>query len=217
MSTVQSSVPMGGELTMKVVRQRGLPQRGLPTEINEWRMRNAVHLLSGVPRIMAARALALPHFYGAIYGTVFRGDGTVEELGLMGLKLVTTAGVTKIVDFLRANDTTTATNFKFHGFGTGSTAEATADTALVTEETTQYVTDNTRPTGTQTNNGATVYRTVATYAPDSGGTRAITEHGVFSAATAGTLLDRTVFSAVNLVASADSLQITYDLTVAAGG
>lgn len=215
-STARASVPMGGTLTMEVVR-RGLPQRGLPTNINDWRTRNAVHLLSGVPRLLAAKALAVPHFFGAVYGTVYRGNGEIEDLGLMGLKLVTTAGVTKIVDFLRANDVTTGQNFKYHGFGTGTTAEATSDTALVTELTTQYAVDSTRPTGTQTNNGATVYRTVATLSPDTGGTIAVTEHGVFSAASAGTLLDRTVFSAVNLVAGADSLQITYDLTVSAGG
>lgn len=47
---------------------------------------------------------------------------------------------------------------------------------------------------------------------------AITEHGIFSQAATGggVLLDRSVFSVVNL-ASGDSLQATYDLTFAAGG
>lgn len=202
---------------MRVIKRDGLPHRGLVADVNEWRTRNAMNLLRGYPRIAVARALGVPHFYGTLRGVVYRGNGDVEDLGLMGLKLVTTAGVTKIVDFLRANDVTTGQNFKFHGFGTGVTAEATSDVALVTELTTQYVVDGTRPTGTQTNNGATVYRSVATLAPDTGGTIAITEHGIFSAATSTTLLDRTVFSAVNLVAGSDSLQVTYDLTVAAGG
>lgn len=47
----------------------------------------------------------------------------------------------------------------------------------------------------------------------------MTEHGVFSQAanSGGVCFDRSVFSAVNLVAGADSLQVTYDLTVASGG
>lgn len=216
-AAVRSSVGPRGEISMRVIKRDGLPHRGLVADVNEWRTRNAMNLLRGYPRIAVARALGVPHFYGTLRGVVYRGNGDVEDLGLMGLKLVTTAGVTKIVDFLRANDVTTGQNFKFHGFGTGVTAEATSDVALVTELTTQYVVDGTRPTGTQTNNGATVYRSVATLAPDTGGTIAITEHGIFSAATSTTLLDRTVFSAVNLVAGSDSLQVTYDLTVAAGG
>ena len=45
-------------------------------------------------------------------------------------------------------------------------------------------------------------------------TAAIVEHGIFSQAATGggTLLDRSVFSAIN-VASGDSIQFTYDLTL----
>jgi len=46
-------------------------------------------------------------------------------------------------------------------------------------------------------------------------TKAITEHGLFNAATAGTLLDRTVFTVINVV-SGDSIQFTYELECAAG-
>ena len=144
--------------------------------------------------------------------------GLVTDYGTLSTRLVTTAGVNAIVDAFQ--NTFEVENFRFHGFGTGTNAEAVGDTALQTEEGTQYATDNTRPTGSQTEGaGANVFRTVATYSPDSGGTRAITEHGIFSQAGTGggTLLDRSVFSAVNLVASADSLQATYDFTVNNGG
>jgi hypothetical protein len=49
-------------------------------------------------------------------------------------------------------------------------------------------------------------------------TAAITEHGLFSQAATGggTLWDRTVFSAINVV-SGDSIQFAYSLTVSAGG
>jgi hypothetical protein len=46
----------------------------------------------------------------------------------------------------------------------------------------------------------------------------VTEHGLFSASSAGTLWDRSKFSAINLVgANGDGLQTTYDMTASAGG
>lgn len=206
------------EPTARQIIEHGMPSSDLPESVNRWRRSNMRHLWRGARRVALARSLNLPHFYGALYLTVSRGDGTVEELGLASMRVVTTAGVTFIATRL-VDANTSIGNFDFHGFGTGATAEAIGDTALVTEETTQYATDNTRPTGTPTNPSANVYQTVATYSPDSGATRAITEHGVFSQAATGggTLLDRTLFSVVNLVAGSDSLQATYQLTLAAGG
>jgi len=43
----------------------------------------------------------------------------------------------------------------------------------------------------------------------------VTEHGLFNASSAGTLMDRTVFSAINVV-NGDSIQFTYELTATAG-
>jgi hypothetical protein len=158
----------------------------------------------------------MPFIYGALWLRVFRGNGDVEELGLASLRVVTNAGVAYLTADI-AGGAADSNLFKFHGFGTGGTAEAAADTALVTEETTQYNPDNTRPTGSQASSTNT-YTTVATYSPDSGATRAITEHGIFTQAATGggTLWDRTLFSVVNLVASSDSLQATYVATFPAG-
>jgi hypothetical protein len=93
----------------------------------------------------------------------------------------------------------------------GTTAAAAGDTALQTELTTQYATDNTRPTGSQAHSTNT-YTTVATLSPDAN--VAITEWGLLTQAATGggTMLDHQVFSAVNLAASADSLTTTYVLT-----
>ena len=146
---------------------------------------------------------------------VIRGDtGRIEDYGVVGNRVVTTAGVNYIAaDFNDGASDISA--FDFHGLGTGTTAEAVGDTALVTELTTEY-TGNVRATGTPSNPSANIYRTVGTNTLDSG-TPAVTEHGVFSASSAGTLLDRTVFSAINLVgANGDSLQSTYSLTLTAG-
>lgn len=155
----------------------------------------------------------------ALYGVVIRGDTKRHEvLGLLSRKVVTNAGVDFIVSAFQ--NTTELENLKYHGIGTGTTAEAASQTALVTELTTEYNPNSTRATGSTTQGGSSnIFRTVGTNTLDSG-TPAITEHGIFSQAATGggTLLDRSVFSAINLVgANADSLQTTYDLTVSSGG
>ena len=143
-------------------------------------------------------------------------DFWIEDYGTVGRRVVTTAGVNFIVDAFQ--NSVEVENFKYHGWGTGGTAEAAGDTALVTELTTQYATDNTRPTGSQTEGAsANIYRTVGTLDPDAA--VAITEHGVFTQAATGggTLLDRTLFSVINVAASGDTLETTYEITIAAGG
>lgn len=138
-----------------------------------------------------------------------------EDYGLVREKLVTTAGVNFIVDAFQ--NSVELENMKYHGIGTTNTAEAVGDTALAAELSTAYNPDNTRATGSTTEGGgANVYRTVGTNTVDA--TAAIVEHGIFTQAATGggTLLDRSVFSTINL-ANGDSLQSTYDLTVTAGG
>jgi hypothetical protein len=201
----------------KVVREHGLPRPGLSDEVNLWRARNIPNLWRGLRRVKLAKALGIPFPYGALYLTKITGDGKVIPYGLASLRVVTTVGVNYIVDAFQ--NTVELEEMKYHGYGTGGAAEATANTALTTELTTEYVSNSIRPTGTTTEGAsANIYRTVATLSPDSGGTIAITEHGIFSDVDVGqgVLLDRSLFSAVNLVAGADSLQTTYELTFPAG-
>lgn len=210
------------ELSLREIVACGLPRLGLDKGVAAWRFRNLPNLWRGFWRVTLAKFVAkvthCPVAYGAIYLEKLLDDGTRIPLGLASMRVVTDAGVAKIVALLNTSDAATGTTFKYHGFGTGTTAEAAGDTALVTELTTQYAVDSTRPTGSQTNNGANVYRTVGTLTPDSGGTIAVTEHGVFSASSAGTLLDRSKFAAVNLDSTnGDSLQATYDFTITSGG
>lgn len=161
-----------------------------------------------------ANRLGLAVIYGELWGRVIHADGSVTDYGLLGRRVVTTAGVTYLTADM-AGGASDINLFKYHGYGTGTTAEASGDTALVTELTTQYASDSTRPTGSQSSSTNT-YTTVGTLSPDSGGTIAVTEHGIFSATSSTTLWDRTVFSAVNVVASSDSLQTTYVATFPAG-
>jgi hypothetical protein len=165
---------------------------------------------------MGAKLVGSTHVYGALWLEVLRGDGTRVPYGLASLRVVTDTGVQFLVDALQ--NLTEAENMKFHGFGTGAGAEAVGNTALTTELTTQYATDNTRPTGSQTEGAANVYRTVGTLDPDAD--VAITEHGIFSQAATGggVLLDRSLFSVINLSgAGGDTLQATYDFTITSGG
>lgn len=138
-------------------------------------------------------------------------DGTVTDYGVVSRHVVTTAGK----NYLAAcfPNTNEPENLKYHGYGIGTTAAAIGDTALQTEFTTEYVTNSTRPTGSQSSS-TNIYVTAGTFTPDSGGTLAVTEHGIFSATSAGTLLDRNVFAAINIVGgSGDSLTTTYTLTI----
>jgi len=205
------------ELSIAEIGQYGQPQRGLSEKVNAWRKANQRNLRRGLPKIMLARLCGIPHFYGRLYLTVIRANGDVEELGLVSMRIVTTAGVRFICDDFN-NSTTDVTNMKFHGLGTGATGAVVGDTALQTELTTQYLTDNVRPTGTQAS--ATVstnatYTTVGTITVDAA--VAATEWGLLSQAATGggTLFDRFTFSVVNL-ANGDSLQSTFVLTMNSG-
>jgi hypothetical protein len=210
-----SDVP-ARDLTIREIIRHGFPRPGLPAGVAGWRFKNLPNLFRGLWLILFAKLTGTLVVYGAVSLVKMTHQGPVNY-GLASLRVVTTAGVNFIRDaFL---NTTELETLKYHGFGTGTTAEAVGDTALVTELTTEYATDNTRPTGTQVSGGTGAYQTVATLSPDGSGTLAITEHGIFSQAATGggTLLDRSVFSAVNLVRGSDSLQVTYTITFTAGG
>ena len=204
------------QLSLREIVRYGFPNQRESQAINVWRMLNFGNLWRGVRRVAIARAFQLPFLYGKLSLVVIRGNGQVLDYGLASLRVVTTAGANFIVDAFQ--NTVEVENLKFHGIGTGVAADAVGDTTLGTELTTQYNPDNTRATGTTTEGAsANIYRTVGTNTLDSG-TPAVTEHGVFSASAAGTLLDRSVFSAINLNgANGDGLQSTYDLTFSAGG
>ncbi len=202
-------------LTLWQVLRDGFPHFGLSAEVNRWRLKNCWRLVVPALKLPFLNFLKVSFLAPQLHLTLFRGEQQVD-LGLASLRLVTDAGVAFIATRL-VDAAATIGGFDFHGFGTGGTAESASQTALVTELTTEYVTNSTRPTGTPSNSSANVYQSIGTLSPDSGGTLAITEHGLFSANAAGTMLDRSLFSAVNLVASADSLQATYQLTLASGG
>ncbi len=139
---------------------------------------------------------------------VERADGTVKDLGVVSRKLVTDAFAKLFVDVLQSTDTTFS-DFKYHDFGTGVTIQKVTDTVLETP------TGEAREVGTQTE-GVTenIYLSLAVHSFASA--FSITEHGIFNAAAVGTLMDRSVFTAV-AISIGDRIRATYQLTVNSGG
>lgn len=124
--------------------------------------------------------------------------------------LVTNAGKAEVANLVGGVSTPVA--FTYIAVGTGVTAAAAADTTLGTETAasglSRAAATNTRVTTTVTNDTAQFLKSFSVT-----GTVAVTESGVLNAASAGTLLCRQVFAAIN-VANGDTLQITWKVAIA---
>jgi len=107
-------------------------------------------------------------------------------------------------DFLASALLNSSTSpFTHMALGTGTTAAAATDTTLHTELTRIAFTSH-----SVTTNVASMSTTYGAGV----GTGAITEAGIFNAATAGTMLSRVVFSVINK-ASTDTLTINWSVTI----
>lgn len=113
--------------------------------------------------------------------------------------LVVTVGKNLIAQRLGS----TATAMSHMAIGSGAVAPAAGDTTLGTEL------GRVALTSTTVNTNVVTY--VATFGAGTG-TGAITEAGLFNAASAGTMLCRTTFSVINKSAS-DSLTINWNVTI----
>lgn len=113
--------------------------------------------------------------------------------------MVVTVGKNHIADQMAAKAEAAMSHM---AVGTGTTAAAAAQTALVTELDRNALTSKTKTDNT------------VTYVGDwaaGDGTGAITEAGIFNSASAGTMLCRTTFAVINKGAG-DSLTLTWILT-----
>jgi len=121
-------------------------------------------------------------------------------------------GFKEIAQLIGTNTTSGATAFDYIAVGTGTTAATATQTALITE-----ITDTglTRAAGTGTNVTTTVacdtFQLVKSFSPT--GSKAVTESGVLNASSAGVMLCRQTFSAIN-VTDGDTLTITWKVKVA---
>lgn len=128
-------------------------------------------------------------------------DGNLKEQRDID-NLVVTSGLGYIAS--RMKDAT-ATAMSHMAIGTGTTAAAAGDTTLGTEL------DRNALTSTTVTSNQIEY--VASWSAGDG-TGAVTEAGIFNAASAGTMLARTVFDVVNKAAN-DTLSITWTITLSA--
>lgn len=168
-------------------------------------LRNLRNRLRGLPQEFYRLAKLKPSAQLSI--KIFRSDGTVEDLGVVSRRVVTTAGVNWLATAFV--NTVEPETLNFHDCGTGTTAEAVGQTTLVTPY------GGARATGTQSTPGSVnVYRSVGTISFTS--TLAITEHGIFTASTAGTMFDRSLFAAINVI-NGDSIAFTWEVTFPNGG
>lgn len=123
--------------------------------------------------------------------------------------LVTNAGKAGVAS--RINGAGSEAAFTYLAIGIGTTAAAAGDTTLESEITTnggaRAAATVSRVTTDVTNDTA---RLVYTWT--FSGSFAVTEAGALNAASSGVLLNRQVFTAVNVV-SGDSLQVTVDIDV----
>ena len=159
-------------------------------------------------RIHKEKPIGIVSITSSLALRVFRRDGSFEDRGIVSTRKVTDDFVGLLVDALQGLAVDYDT-FKYHDSGTDNTPEAAADDAL------KAPCGDARTEGTQIE-GATgnIYKSVATHT--YGGSYTIVEHGLFNAAAAGVLMDRSVFTGV-VVASGDKIEFTYQLTFTAGG
>jgi hypothetical protein len=169
-----------------------------------YKLRNFFYRLRGIKAEILS--LAKIGFTSELRAAIKRADGTSEDLGVISRRCVTNAGANFLA--LAFTNTSEPENFNYHDCGTGTTAENITDTALETPF------GGSRVAGTQSNPATKQYKTVAPIAFT--GPKSITEHGLFSASSSGTLWDRSVFAAIP-VDNLDEIQFAYTLTVNSGG
>jgi hypothetical protein len=141
---------------------------------------------------------------GIVTFTLTDANGQVKEQ--QDHNLVVDSGLAYIAS--RMKDTTSGV-MSHMAVGTSTTAEADAQTALLSESARVALTSTTITT-TSVANDSVQY--VATFNPGTG-TAALTEAGLFNDGTTGTMLCRTVFPVINKGAL-DTLTITWKVTVA---
>ena len=135
---------------------------------------------------------------GALSIRLYRADGSLKDSRDIDNLVVTTGK-----EFIAGRMTGTANIMSHMAVGSGATAAVIGDTALGSELARVAISSGT------TALAVTTY--VATF-PAGTGTGAITEAGIFNAASVGTMLCRTVFAVVNKDAS-DTMSITWVITV----
>lgn len=143
---------------------------------------------------------------GSVTVKLIGPDGTIKQQHT-DHNLVVTVGKNYLATWLAA-DPQSASFMKFIGLGTGTSGPFSSDTTLGTEFSGGGYS---RSSGTLSN-ASNVWTNTASFAPGNG-TGAVTEAGLFSASTSGTMFARQVFSVYNKAAG-DTLTVVWNVTFA---
>ena len=153
-------------------------------------------------------------YYGLFSAVIERANGSKEDLGLVSCKSVTLQFCEHLVDYMAQTVATNLNDYNQHKMGSGSTAAATGDTALVAAMSGAQAAGGL----TAATHGATsiVYRSIGTVTSTYGTDTQVREHGIFNRSTGGYLLDRSTVAAIAIEID-DVITWTYDLTIVTGG
>ncbi len=139
---------------------------------------------------------------GYWFATVYSG-GEIKQ-HVEGHNVITSDGLSFVAGHLAGAVAAAATfTMAYIGLGTNATAESAANTALGAEVA--------RTTGVVSSATGAIYRVTATF-PSGTGTGAITEYGLFSSSSAGTMLSRDTEAVVNKGAN-DELVVVTEITL----
>lgn len=142
---------------------------------------------------------------GRVHVRLYGPDGELKDERATS-NLVVDAGENHIADQLSSSPGQAAMSHM--AIGTGATAAAFGNTALGTEIDRNALTSRT--------DSGNVVTYVGNWAAGDGTNSAITEAGIFNAASSGTMLARAVFAAIDKQA-ADTLAITWTVTIGTAG
>lgn len=135
-------------------------------------------------------------------------DGNVKN-ELTEKNLVVNAGLAFIINRMSSDVSGGKALMSHMAVGSGTTAAAAAQTALVTQLGSRETIDTT------TIAGSNLEKIVYVSSFEAGdATGAVTEAGIFNAASSGDMLCRTVFAVVNKAAD-DTMSVTWTITLAA--
>lgn len=208
---LKSQTQDGGNITARLIRKGAAK---VEKASFTWKARNILRLhfiwmyIAYYAAKLFTRITGIITITGRLRARLIRSDGSIVDYGIIAHGLVTTAWVNFLVDQLQT-ETSEFGDVKYHDSGVGTTAAAISDTDMETTD------GEARVAGTQTEGSSTnIYKTVGTITYTT--SKAITEHGVFTQLAAGTMIDRHVFAAINVV-NTDQIEFTYEYTANAGG
>ena len=140
---------------------------------------------------------------GRYRAEVYGPDGKLKE-AREGNNVVTTVGKEFLASYLYSGAAAASTfTAKYAAVGTSTTPEAAADTAMGTELV--------RTTGTVSYVSGAIVQVTATFTTGTAAGQ-VTEYGLFTSSTGGTLFSRDTESTITVGAS-DTLKVVYQLTL----